>query len=403
MTLHRPGARNTLRRPPKLPRPEPAPRVPVPALPKNHRTQPWPLISENHDDAGAGTATVTFLYESRRAKTVLLFVNRLTDERDITRSEMEYFGDGLWALSYRMDTDWRASYAFLEHTGCGEPPWRTETDQRTLRTLLDSGRCDPRNQLTCLNSGGTPFSVVELPDAPPQPHRIELRHPSLPQSAVIAAEHSVATASGHRRVWAHPVGRPGAAAPLVLLLDGETWLTHHRFQLSLDSARQAGELPDLWAVFISSGARSERWQYLGHHDGAARDLPESILPWAQRTLEAGYEPASTVVTGHSLGGISALWALAQHPESIGAVLAQSPSVWTDPDGALAAHLQQTSGRIRLEVGRQEWAMADQVRELADALGSTGAQVEYAEFNGGHDFACWRGGLIEGITALLAPR
>lgn len=395
---HGRGALGAFPRPPKQPRPEPAPRIPVPALPKNCRTLPWPLISENH-----GAATVTFLYESRRANTVLLFVNRLTDEKDITRSEMEYLGDGLWGLSYRMDTDWRASYAFLEHTGCGEPPWRAETDQRTLRTLLDSGRTDPRNPLTCLNSAGTPFSVAELADAPFQPHRIALGCPSLPQSGVSAAEHCVATEAGQRTVWAHSVGHPGPAAPLVLLLDGETWLTHHSFQLSLDSARRAGDLPDLWAVFISSGPRSERWQYLGHHDGAARDLPESILPWAQRTLDAGYEPGSTVVTGHSLGGISALWALAQHPESIGAVLAQSPSVWTDPDGALAAKLQQASGRIRLEVGRQEWAMADQVRELADALRSTGADVECVEFNGGHDFACWRGGLIEGIATLLAPR
>ncbi|WP_150461162.1 enterochelin esterase domain-containing protein [Nesterenkonia ebinurensis] len=373
----------------------PVPRIPVPRLPRDFRSRPWPLVTEEH----AGTATVTFLCESRQATSVLLFANRLTDERNIGCSEMEYLGDGLWGLSYRMETDWRASYGFLQHTGCGVPPWRDDSDQRSLRALLDTGNTDPRNPLTCPNSTGRLFSVVELSDAPPQPFRL-VQHQD--DGVPTPSEHRIPTSSGPRTVWAHPVGSPGEGSPLVLVLDGDTWLHHHRMQLSLNAAHQAGVIPASWVLFVSSGSKAQRWQYLGHRDGASAELATGILPWAQHQLGAGLGPASTLATGHSLGGISALWALARHPERIGAALAQSPSLWTDQDSALASVLRQCVGRIRLEVGRQEWAMVGQVRQLAQTLQDAYVAVEYVEFNGGHDYACWRGGLIEGIAALLPP-
>lgn len=41
------------------------------------------------------------------------------------------------------------------------------------------------------------------------------------------------------------------------------------------------------------------------------------------------------------------------------------------------------------------------RHLRTILGSKGYELEYAEYNGGHDYVCWRGSLADGLIALAA--
>jgi enterochelin esterase-like enzyme len=40
------------------------------------------------------------------------------------------------------------------------------------------------------------------------------------------------------------------------------------------------------------------------------------------------------------------------------------------------------------------------RELYAALSKQGCAVSYREYQGRHDFACWRGGVGDGLAALL---
>ncbi|MDT0201050.1 hypothetical protein [Nocardioides sp. AE5] len=90
--------------------------------------------------------------------------------------------------------------------------------------------------------------------------------------------------------------------------------------------------------------------------------------------------------------------LARRPDLVGAAVAQSASLWRSwPGEALAA---AGPVRARLEVGRQEWVLLEPNRRLAAELTDAEAEVELVEFNGGHDYACWRGGLIDSIAALL---
>lgn len=58
----------------------------------------------------------------------------------------------------------------------------------------------------------------------------------------------------------------------------------------------------------------------------------------------------------------------------------------------------------MEVGLQERGKAAEMvpsnRHLRDVLGLKGYEVHYAEFNGGHDYICWRGSFADGLLTLL---
>ena len=46
-----------------------------------------------------------------------------------------------------------------------------------------------------------------------------------------------------------------------------------------------------------------------------------------------------------------------------------------------------------------WTSASRMRGV---LEGQGYDVTYREYQGGHDYACWRGGLADGLIAMLRP-
>ncbi|NED78802.1 enterochelin esterase, partial [Streptomyces sp. SID11233] len=58
-------------------------------------------------------------------------------------------------------------------------------------------------------------------------------------------------------------------------------------------------------------------------------------------------------------------------------------------------------RFRLSFGRQEWVALPAARRLRAALAEAGYEdAEYREFNGGHDYLCWRAELAAGLPELV---
>ena len=56
-------------------------------------------------------------------------------------------------------------------------------------------------------------------------------------------------------------------------------------------------------------------------------------------------------------------------------------------------------RFFLKVGLQEWLQLPPARHLHDVLEAKGYDITFVEFNGGHDAACYRGGIADGLLAL----
>lgn len=138
-------------------------------------------------------------------------------------------------------------------------------------------------------------------------------------------------------------------------------------------------------------------------------LLDELLPWMADEFGVSTRPQDTVLIGQSLGGLAAINAGFQVPERIGLVLAQSSSLWWSngplTGEAIFAAVDEKRGpttRFWLESGSLE-ALTAENRRLFETMRAHGYHVDFDDYQGGHDFACWRGGLADGLIALLSHR
>lgn len=340
---------------------------------------------------------VTFLWRDAGAERVLLFVNRITDERDLAASDLRRVpGADVWHLTYRMASDWRASYSFLPQRG-SRPAWLDSGDQVAIRAALDRGSADPRNPETTRNRPGTVMSVVSLPDAPAQDH--VARRAGVARGGLVER-----IAPEGRRAWVYAPPRPSdEPAPVVIVLDGEVWTSTQDLATTMDNLIHDGLVRPAHLLLLDSGGPLARWAELGGRGGIGRYLTGQLVPWARQEYPIGARRQDVVLAGLSLGGLVALRTALEHPGEIGGVLSQSAALWNDDLTAVLAAGGGRGLRAYLEVGTQEWVLAEPNRDLALRLAGAGAEVSFVAYNGGHDYACWRGGIADGLRYLLAPR
>lgn len=429
--------------PPKLPRPQRAPLATSPTLAAMHQrllerpqlasqlqAQLWqqatstPLLEA--DPTQEDKYLVTFLWRGA-AHSVLLFVNRLTDEKNLADSYMRRLpGTDTWYLTYRMDGDWRASYCFLPAPTADQAPW-LQGSQVRLRQALDGGLPDPHNPVTCTNRRGFVQSVVSLPLAPAWPLG---EWPVFSDDAAGAGRFDggglgagrgdadagrldvgrldaiVDLEALGRQIWVYtpaPISRT-QSYPVLLVLDGEVWLKRHHLHLALAQLMDAGLIAPAYIVFIDSGGTEQRWQELGDSD-FGRYLSGLLLNWLKTHYAISPKPADRVVIGQSLGALTVLRTLVGYPQLIGVGISQSASLWQDvlfsELNALDATQTPLAGtRAWIEVGSQEWILAPLQPKVVHQLRKAGMQVKDMVYNGGHDYACWRINLASALMHLL---
>ena len=128
-------------------------------------------------------------------------------------------------------------------------------------------------------------------------------------------------------------------------------------------------------------------------------IADRLLPWAASRWPIGSDPRERVVAGQSLGGVTALLTAAERPDAVGAFVSQSASLW-QPGVVQRVSRLPAGVRGYLEVGTQEWVLLEPNRALHQALLAAGVPHDYVEYNGGHDYACWRGGIADGLRSVL---
>ena len=408
--------------PPKIPRPVPAPRVDSPLISAliaeavspeelNARivevvSEGTPIIEPVHLDDGTiseNERIVTFLYYNEQAEQVLMFINRLTDEKNLDRSLMARIeGTGWWQLSMQMETTWRASYNFLPTLPGERPAWLGDDDQVRLRAALDSGEGDPLNSETVCNRIGRCMGVVQLEHAPVQEFILTQE-----EIDALPAPEWMQTSDGHQYVLGR-VGDPAPDAPLFIQFDGEMWFSQGMEQ-TLNRAHEAGRIPAMHVFFLHSGGRENRWKELNGDNPIAVYLVEIAFPHLEAVYGIKTNPRNIVINGQSLGGLSSLLAVLSRPEAFGGAIAQSSSLW-QPQVMDRLDELEAAGEIdrlrhlylEIEVGEQEWVLVPHHRELKARLEKLGLErVRCTTFNGGHDYACWRGAIVPALERIMA--
>ncbi|WP_431964365.1 enterochelin esterase [Actinacidiphila sp. bgisy160] len=414
-------------RAPRVPRPAPverahSPRLAALAARPEREAEFWraveaegtPLVERL--DGDPGHAAVTFLWRGTTAtRAVLALPNQVLDPDDLAGNLMSRVpGTDVWHWTIRMRADWRATYALCVDEGDGGAAAPSgPKGQAYLRGLRRHPRRDPLNRTVFPTRWGTePLSVVALPAAP-APLGAWRDRPCPPVGEVTVHTMRSAHLRNWRRVWAYtPSGYEDLAGlPVVVLLDGDVWQQHLDVSALLDGLVAAGALPPLVALMPDALDSDTRRRELTCDDRFVAFLTRELLPWAARRWPVSGDPARTVLAGQGLGGLAAAYAALRRPEHFGNVLAQSGAFWWPAGrraGALpeewltgrVASLARRPVRFHLSAGLQEWGLTAVVRRLRDALQAQGYEVAHHEYNGGHDYLCWREELAHGLASLL---
>jgi enterochelin esterase family protein len=141
-------------------------------------------------------------------------------------------------------------------------------------------------------------------------------------------------------------------------------------------------------------------------------LAKELVPWVRRNYDATTHPESTIVAGSSFGGLASVFAGLKYPGVFGNVTSLSGSFFWKPDGAqqgewLIRQLQvapKLPVRFYVEVGLME---SDSMevgpnRRMRDAMSAKAELVGYSEYDGGHSFLNWSGGMVNGLEHLARP-
>ncbi|WP_405386695.1 enterochelin esterase [Streptomyces sp. NBC_01102] len=412
---------DTTRRPPRIARPDPLTRSAEPACPLPGpggteefwaavRSGGHPVVApdpEGDDDHRA----VTFLWQGTPAtRAVQVLPNKLGDPRDPeVNMAAQVPGTDVWHWTLRLRHDWRGTYDFYVDEGDG-PEYGTPAYWQWLRTRR---RPDPLNPSALPRRwSGDPVSYAELPAAPRAGDWLP-RPDATARGRVAAHDVPAGNLGGSRRVWVYepplPAGHSAADLPVLVLLDGEHWQPRLGLSHLLDNLIDDGRIPPVVALLPDSVDAGTRWADLTCRPGFVSFLTDELLPWTAARLPVTDDPARTVVAGQSLGGLAAAHAALSAPGRFGNVLVQSGSFWW-PDGPDAEWLTgriaqepRLPVRFRLSFGEQEWVALPAARRLRDTLAAAGYDdATYHEFNGGHDYLCWRTELADGLVELLSP-
>lgn len=266
-------------------------------------------------------------------------------------------------------------------------------------------------------------SVLELPDAPPQPWAKQT--PGVPVGQVEKHRYRSAALNNEREIAVYlPPKYSAHAEPysLLVLFGEDAYLSLVPTPTILDNLIREGRIPPTVAVLVGNAKDDARDRELLCNPGFTTTLVSEILPWAHGLYNFTRDPRQTVVAGSSLGGLAAACAGLWHPETFGNILAQSgafhraPS-WASDAGAGSSEPNwlvrqfisspQQSLRFYLDAGSAEFnatgggeAILFCTRTLRDVLRAKGYEVQFQEFVGGHDYLSWRGTLADGLIALM---
>ncbi|MGD7789372.1 enterochelin esterase [Propionibacteriaceae bacterium Y1700] len=370
-----------------------------------------------------GRDVITFLLRDAwpGAPAVLADIGGMGGHQDPMDNAMERVPgtDVLWC-AFDTDDQWRGSYSFLPMEpgetlpDTSDPDWPEQRRPWWLAAMRSRVR-DPNNGVTIDTGRGPAVSVGSASRAPRQ-KVWTVDHGQQPEVARLTWRSGVL--ANERSIWVQQA--PGVGEPvLVVVSDGQRWVDGLGATGALAELHARSTLPPTTYVFVDSLDHETRGRELPCHPDYWPALVDEALPLVAEVAPVTSVAGRTLVNGQSFGGLAAVYAGLTIPERFGNVVCQSGSFWwpdvdrwpIDGEAEQPSSLQQRvragelpaaggGARFWLSAGDGEGDMSRLGREMTEALLGAGLSAEFEEYAGGHDWACWRGGLTDALTRIL---
>ena len=365
---------------------------------------------------------VTFLWrqpahpaDAQSIQAVWLNITGITDHHQPNPpvSLVHYPASDVWYLSLLLPAHWRGSYCLIPDSTNDVGVLNQDIFQRRewWREQFQHAQYDSLNALRSWSAGrGMSVSPLHLPDAPPQTEwqawdRGE--QPTLPLKVIVWKS---ARLGNERRVWCYGTEKSEDASYqyLALLLDGQFWANTLPIASPLQQLTDKGKLPAALYIMPEIIDRQHRGQEYPCNADFWQAINEELLPLIKQTFDWQQDPARTLVTGQSFGGLASVYACLNWPEFYGKALSLSGSFWWPNRGQAAGYLIQqlqqqapsiAPRQILLEAGCREVLICEANRELDKWLSHYHIPHRLHYVEGGHDALWWRGSLLGGLQAL----
>lgn len=367
-----------------------------------------PLVEDGPD----GQAIVTFLVRGAQRNA------RIFGAPNGDHEPLERIGQSdVWAKSFVVPRSTRLAYQIA--VDVPDLPGSARERRTAILATAAADALNPRRWPADAVDVYAQSSVLELPDAPPQPW-VAPRDGA--RGTVTTFDVASAQLGNNREIAVYrPAHFDPAAAEtrLLVVFDGRAYRSKVPTPTILDNLIAAGKLPPTVAVFVDSIDVETRGRELPDNDRFADALVDEILPKALAEIGFARPPAArTIVAGSSYGGLAAMTVALRRPDVFGNVLSLSGSFWWHPPGDAADGMGHVAGRVarmpaapNLKVFLSAGLFEDRAgpgigsllganRTLRDVLVAKGVPVRYDETATGHDYYAWRGLIADGLLALI---
>jgi enterochelin esterase family protein len=201
--------------------------------------------------------------------------------------------------------------------------------------------------------------------------------------------------------------------PLVIIHDGEDFVTYADLAVSLDNLIDAGDVPPLVAALVQTRDRMGEYARGRRH---ARYLVRELLPALEARYGLSRRPEERVLLGASLGAVASLSTAFRYPGCFGGLVLKSGSFILDEKklerrphpvfhriARLVRALRRAPGlpgtRAFVSTGELE-GLAGENRALATFLRERGVDVLFKSAWDGHHWHNWRDQLRDGLRWVL---
>lgn len=364
-------------------------------------------LEEQYDDKHN---LITFIYISNfECKNVLLILPLYSENiEDNLMDRVE--GTDMWYSTYKMRNDIRFGYCF-------SPNDSLEIECELRHKNLEKDIFNSDYTLIEIKSSKRKYTRSNFKLNNATQHTITSSNCHGEKGRIVEYSFDSKILNENRRVRVYiPFGYTNDSVGLdyLLLTDGEEHLKYLSVDLILDNLIYQKKIPKTICILIDS--TENRYNELKCNDKFSRFIVDELIIWIRSIYKISKNPKKAIVSGFSLGGLTAAFLAIHHPHIFGNVLSQSGSFWYAPnDQELENNIcwiskfytsdKSNSIKIYLNVGRYEnkELMIDTNEYLKRILLKANYDVELEYFNSGHDYLSWGEYLGRGLVSLFQRR